>query len=150
MESRFAAEARCSPDKRDRLRTTELRMKTAPLATDDWLRTAGYGAERVAFQERRIHWLPRCDTTRKGQPMSEPCASAAQRPSPTLALPSHARLLLANERMKLTAPLGGLARYGVAGSAAACARATLRRTGAAAYPRCSIDPGTARVGAVPG
>ena len=46
---------------------------------------------------------------------------------------------LPNMRMKLTAPLGGLARHGAAGSAASCATATLRRTGAAAYPRCSAD-----------
>ena len=53
---------------------------------------------------------------------------------------------LSNMRMKLTAPLGGLARHGVAGSAAACARATLRRTGAAAYPRCSADAGRRTIG----
>ena len=51
---------------------------------------------------------------------------------------------LSNMRMKLTAPLGGLARYGAAGSAASCARATLRRTGAAAYPRCWTDNGSIR------
>ena len=46
---------------------------------------------------------------------------------------------LSNMRMKLTAPLGGLRTVGGLGSAASCAWATLRRTGAAAYPRCSAN-----------